>query len=288
MSVQQVAMELEITPREASPFLKWAGGKSQLLEQFDAFLPKKIDRFIEPFVGGGSVFFHLKHRFPTMRAVLRDINPELINCYICVRDRLDELIPLLDSHLAQFNQRRDEYYYEVRGQHDLTDVMERAARMIFLNKTCFNGLWRVNASGKFNVPIGSYKTVTLYKPDNLLAVSRALRGADIAVQDFAHTLAGAGKGDFVYVDPPYHPLSSTASFTSYTKDSFGAEEQQKLADCFAKASKHGARLMLSNSDTEFTRKLYSGFNIQTVQANRAINSKAAGRGAISELLVLSW
>jgi len=288
MALAQATIELGIASSEPHPFLKWVGGKSQLLTQIDAFLPKKVSNYIEPFVGGGAVFFHLRHRFPEMQTVLRDINPELINCYKCVRDRLDELTALLDEHLENFNLRRSEYYYEVRDQHDLTDPIARSARMIFLNKTCFNGLWRVNASGRFNVPVGSYKTVNLYQPENMAAVSEALKGADIEEQDFAHTLAQVGKGDFVYIDPPYHPLTATASFTSYTKDSFGAEQQQQLADCFAEASKRGAHLMLSNSDTEFTRKLYKSFNVQTVQAKRFINSQASGRGAINEILVLSW
>jgi DNA adenine methylase len=161
--------------------------------------------------------------------------------------------------------------------------------MIFLNKTCYNGLWRVNARGEFNVPIGSYKPekVVLYDPANLMAASRALHGVDLAVQDFRQTLRETGKGDFVYVDPPYFPLSVTANFTSYTKEVFGKAEQEHLAELFADTAQRGARLMLSNSDTPFIRQLYDRFTIRTVKARRAVNCDGAKRGLISEVIVLS-
>jgi DNA adenine methylase len=275
-------------PREAQPFLKWAGGKAQLLEQFDRFFPERIERYVEPFLGGGAVFFHLQARFLAVRARLRDNNEQLVNCYRVLRDQPEALMDQLDAHLARFDQDRDRYYYLVRAGHHLADPLERAARMIFLNKTCYNGLWRVNAKGEFNVPIGSYKKVSLYDRDNILAASAALRNADLAVKDFRDTLAEARPGDFVYIDPPYHPVSRTANFTSYTKDDFGEAEQEELAALFADAARRGARLMLSNSDTPVVRKLYREFAIRCVQARRAINSKAERRGAVSEVLVLSW
>ena len=178
--------------REAQPFLKWVGGTAQLLAQFDEFSPTEITRYFEPFVGGGAVFFRLKHRFPRMRAFLRDINPELINTYLAVRDFPHELMRRLDEHAAEFKAKGDDYFYFVRAQHHLTGddkkIVERAARMIFLNKTCFNGLWRVNARDEFNVPVGSNKTPGLYDEENLLAASRALEGVHLAVQDFRETL----------------------------------------------------------------------------------------------------
>jgi DNA adenine methylase len=235
---------------EAQPFLKWAGGKAQLLAQFDRFFPDHLDRYFEPFIGGGAVFFHLRARFPQMRAFLRDNNAELINAYAVVRETPNELMRRLDQHLAAYLADRERYYYLVRSQHHLADPIERAARMVFLNKTCFNGLWRVNARGEFNVPIGSHKNPALYDRDNLLAASWALRRAQLAVQDFRTTLTEARGGDFVYVDPPYHPLSPTAGFTSYTKEDFGPEEHRELAALFADAARRGARLMLSNSDTK--------------------------------------
>ncbi len=235
---------------EAQPFLKWAGGKAQLLAQFDRFFPDHLDRYFEPFIGGGAVFFHLKARFPQMRAFLRDNNAELINAYAAVRETPNELMRRLDQHLATHLADREHYYHLVRSQHHLADPIERAARMVFLNKTCFNGLWRVNARGEFNVPIGSHKNPALYDRDNLLAASWALRGAQLAVQDFRTTLTETRGGDFVYMDPPYYPLSPTASFTSYTKEDFGPEEQRELAALFADAARRGARLMLSNSDTK--------------------------------------
>jgi DNA adenine methylase len=277
-------------PPEAQPFLKWAGGKSQLLEQFESFFPSSIRSYSEPFLGGGAVFFHLKARFPKMRAVLRDNNAELINCYQVVRDEVDQLMRQLDQHLQEFRAQGEPYYYKVRGQQQLNGTAERAARMIFLNKTCYNGLWRVNGRGQFNVPIGSYRPekVSLYDRSNLLASSRALREVDLAVQDFGQTLIAAKANDFIYVDPPYYPLSRTANFTSYTQEVFGQAEQKRLAELFTEAAGRGAQLMLSNSDTPLTRQLYAGFNLQTVQARRAVNCDGAKRGRISELVVLSY
>lgn len=274
-------------PVEAQPFIKWVGGKTQLLAQFDRFLPSQVDRYFEPFIGGGAVFFHLKHRFPQLRAFLRDINPELINAYKAVRDYPQELMRRLDEHAARFRANREIYFYEVRSKHNLPEgeIVERAARMIFLNKTCFNGLWRVNARGEFNVPIGSNKNPSLYDEENLLAASRALGGVHLEVQDFRVTLAETRRGDFAYIDPPYYPVSLTASFTSYAKEDFGVEEQNELHAVCTTAAERGVRLMLSNSDTPFIRKLYKNFQIHTVQARRAINCDGSKRGAVNEVVV---
>jgi DNA adenine methylase len=274
---------------EAQPFLKWVGGKAQLLAQFDKFLPARMERYFEPFIGGGAMFFHLKQRFPSLRAFLRDNNAELINTYVVVRDFPQELMLRLDAHLTRFRADRTNYFYLVRAQHHLpaSEVVERAARMIFLNKTCFNGLWRVNARGEFNVPIGSQKNPNLYERANILAASHALRDVHLAVQDFRETMNETRRGDFAYIDPPYVPISATASFTSYTKEDFGAEEQRELAALFADASQRGVRLMLSNSDVPFVRNLYRGFKTHTVQARRAINCDGSKRGTVNEVVVTS-
>ncbi|HEV2391626.1 MAG TPA: DNA adenine methylase [Verrucomicrobiae bacterium] len=271
----------------AQPFLKWAGGKGQLLTQLDGLLPKQLDIYFEPFTGGGAVFFHLKHRFPRMRAFLRDSNADLINAYQVVRDFPDDLMARLDEHLAHYRVERERYFYHIRSQHEVPfeAVVERAARMIFLNKTCFNGLWRVNARGQFNVPIGSHKNPALYDRGNILAASLALQGAHLAVQDFRNTMEEAGAGDFIYIDPPYAPVSPTASFTSYTREEFGLEAQRELAGLFAGGARRGVRLMLSNSDTPFIRELYGDFVIHTVRARRAINSNGLKRGEINEVVI---
>jgi DNA adenine methylase len=279
-----------VAGREAQPFLKWAGGKSQLLDQFEPFFPALIQSYCEPFVGGGAVFFHLKARFPKFRAALRDNNEELVNCYQAVRDDVETLMGRLDEHLQQFRLGGERYYYQVRKEHKLSGPVERASRMIFLNKTCYNGLWRVNARGEFNVPIGSYRPekVSLYDRANLLAASRALQDVDLAVQDFRKTLEEAKRGDFVYVDPPYYPLSRTANFTSYTKEEFGEARQRELAKLVGQAARHGAQVMLSNSDTPLTRRLYAEFNLNTVQARRAVNCDGSKRGRVSELIVATY
>ncbi|HEY5913517.1 MAG TPA: DNA adenine methylase [Verrucomicrobiae bacterium] len=272
---------------EAQPFLKWAGGKGQLLAQFDRFLPESIDRYLEPFVGGGAVFFHLKQRFPGMRAFLRDNNSELVNVYAAVRDFPEELMRQLDAHLERYRADREGYYYFVRSQHHLplTQIVERAARMIFLNKTCFNGLYRVNGRGEFNVPIGSHTNPALYDRANILATSAALRDVQLATQDFRDTMNEARPGDFVYIDPPYVPVSRTASFTSYTKEDFGQEEQRELAALCADLARRGVRFMLSNSDIVFVRRLYGNFTINTVRARRAINCNGSKRGHVNEVVV---
>lgn len=275
---------------EAQPFLKWAGGKTQLLTQFECFFPTSVASYIEPFLGGGAVFFHLKARFPEMRAVLRDNNAELINCYKEVRDHCHELMRRLEEHLNAFRADGARYYYFVRSLHDLVKPGEKAARMIFLNKTCYNGLWRVNARGQFNVPIGSYRPdkVSLYNEGNLLAARRELQRANLGAEDFRETLRTAGPADFVYIDPPYYPLSATANFTSYTKEDFGQAEQEELSALVAEASRRGARVMLSNSDTPFIRKLYKDFAIYTVSARRAVNCDGAKRGRIPEVVVVNY
>ena len=280
-----------IAPVEAQPFLKWVGGKAQLLDQFDKFFPTEITRYFEPFIGGGAVFFHLKHRFPKLKAFLRDINPELINTYLAVRDFPRELMRRLDQHAAEFKTKGDDYFYLVRAQHHLAGdekkIVERAARMIFLNKTCFNGLWRVNARGEFNVPVGSNKKAKLYEEENIFAASRALEGVHLAMQDFRETLNQTRRGDFAYVDPPYVPVSLTASFTSYAKEDFGVEEQNELHAVCASAAARGVRLMLSNSDVPFIRKLYRDFQIHTVQARRMVNCDGSKRGKVNEVVVIN-
>jgi DNA adenine methylase len=277
-----------VIPLNALPFLKWAGGKSQLLQKLEPFFPTRFDRYVEPFVGGGAVFFHLRSRFPKAAVLLCDNNDELINCYTIVRDEASPLMELLDRHLQRFLRNRKDYYYDVRSQHKLQDPLSRAARMIFLNRTCFNGLWRVNASGEFNVPMGHYTKVKLYDRGNLLAASKALSGVELLVQDFRKTFAKLRADDFVYVDPPYHPASRTAHFTAYTKDDFGLEDQRELASLFYRAARRGTNLMLSNSDTPPIRDLYRHFKIRSIKARRMINAEGRGRGVVSEVVILGY
>lgn len=272
---------------QPQPFLKWAGGKHQLLAQLTPFFPAQFKRYHEPFLGGGAVFFHLAARHPGLRAFLSDGNAELINCYTMVRDRVEELMAALDEHAVALKRSGKAHFLAVRAQHQLTSPVARAARMIFLNKTCFNGLWRVNACGKFNVPFGSRVPATFYDAENLRAASAALRHARLRVADFGEALNAARAGDFVYLDPPYVPVSRTAAFTSYTPDGFGPAEQTRLATAFARAATRGAQLVLSNSDTPAARAAFAGFTQHTVSCRRAINSVGTGRGRVAELVVLA-
>lgn len=269
-----------IAPVKAGPFLKWAGGKGRLLGQYEPLFPKRFNRYFEPFVGAGAVFFHMDPK----KAILSDTNPDLVACYQVIRDELPALIELL----RMYRHDRD-FYYHVRELNpaDLSAV-QRAARMIFLNKTCFNGLWRVNRRGQFNVPFGDYKNPKILDEDNLHAVSASLQGVEILLRPFDDVVAEARRGDFIYMDPPYHPVSATSSFTSYGADDFKPDDQIRLAAAFRRLDAKGCKVMLSNSDTPFIRELYEGYRIEQVWCRRAINRDAAKRGAVSEVVVLNY
>ena len=281
---EQLAMPFVVPTRtEAQPFLKWAGGKTSLLATLDEFLPAEVERYIEPFLGGGAVFFHLKRCFPHMRAFLRDSNEELINCFRIVRDRTEELMERLDGHAAAFRKGGADCYYEVRGQHHLADALERAARTIFLNKTCFNGLYRVNAKGEFNTPVGSAKNPSLYRRANLLAAAWALSDAELEAKDFRETVEEARRGDFIYFDPPYFPISEYSDFKRYTSGQFREADHVELARAFRVLDQRGCHVVLSNSDHPRIRELYADYPIRVVQAPRMINCKGDRRGDIVEL-----
>ena len=270
--VQQI-----VSPR---PFLKWAGGKGKLIQQYIPYFPKKFKTYYEPFLGGAAVFFYLN----PPSAALTDINAELVNAYRCVRDNVEELILNLEVH--QLRHCRD-YYYEVRQCPGVTNI-EKAARLIYLNKTCFNGLYRENSKGAFNVPIGKYKNPKICNPALLRSVSAALQNAQINVRPFEDILEHASScDDFVYFDPPYHPLSPTSNFTAYSRYSFTQDDQIRLKYVFAELAERGVKVMLSNSDCPFIRELYSDFNINSIIAPRLINSDARKRGKITEVVITS-
>lgn len=272
---------------EALPLLKWAGGKGRLLAQYAPYFPSGFNSYFEPFVGGGAVFFEMLRRGlePTRQRVrLSDVNDELINLYRTVQNDPTHLIESL-AVLAQNHSQ--EHFYEVRARNpqELTDL-GRAARLIYLNRTCFNGLYRVNSKGLFNVPFGRYKNPTIVQEPRLWAVHRALQDVEIEEAPYSSVLREAKKGDLVYFDPPYDPLSASSSFTSYARSSFGVEQQRELAEVFGELDRSGVLVMLSNSDTPLIKELYKNFVIKPMQAPRAINSKADRRTAITELLVL--
>jgi len=271
------------------PFIKWAGGKSQLISQYVSHFPKHYQNYYEPFVGGGAIFFHLQ----PAHSLLIDINLELVNVYRCVRDRVEELIDQLEHHQQQHN---SEHYYQIRAQTASNDDwfykgnnIDRAARLIYLNKTCFNGLYRENSKGHFNVPIGSYKKPAIYDPAILRADSIALQSAQIEPASFDQVLQYAKSAkDFVYFDPPYYPISPTSSFTAYNRYSFSEDQQVQLRDVVTELSDRGVKVMLSNSDCPFVRELYKEFNIHTIYATRNINCNAEKRGKITEVLVTTY
>jgi DNA adenine methylase len=275
---------LAASGREAAPFLKWAGGKQQLLEQFEKLFPARYSRYVEPFLGSGAVFFHLVSKRPRLFAALMDNNAELIATYEAVRDEVEEVIAQLCELKLQHS---PEQYYAVRAQ-EPSDPAARAARFIYLNKTCFNGLYRVNRRGQFNVPMGRYRNPGIFAPKNLRCISQVLTDVSLRVAHFSECVKVVRETDFVYFDPPYHPLSTTSSFTSYTSAAFGEAEQRQLADVYRELAERGCQLMLSNSDTPFVRELYKGFRIETVRARRYINSKGDKRGAVTELVVRNY
>ncbi len=281
-----VASRFEQQPREAAPFVKWAGGKGRLLSQLRPLLPSGVEhmRHVEPFVGGGAMFFARRPR----RAMLTDINPALVSTYAAIRNEVEDVIESLRRLASRHSK---EGYYRVRERYNRDQRVcsaKRAAMFIYLNKTCFNGLHRVNRKGEFNVPAGSYKNPRILNEGALRAASAALAAADLECTSFESLLEHAKPGDFVYFDPPYEPVSQTASFTSYARDGFSRQDQSRLRDVYEALDRRGCKLMLSNSDVPFIRELYEDFHIDTVAAPRAINCNAKKRGKVSEVVVRNY
>jgi len=297
----------------ARPFLKWAGGKRQLLSEIETHLPQEFDSYdtyIEPFIGGGAVLFHFLSTRSFQRMIALDVNPELILCYQMIKSDVVLIIRALKKMKKEFPvfeniEERKEYFYGIRAEWNLveTNVLKlskkkrilRVAQTIFLNKTCFNGLFRVNSKGKFNVPIGSYQNPTICDEENLLNVSKAIQNVEFHHSEYAKVKQYLGKQTFVYFDPPYRPLTTSSSFTAYSKSGFNDKNQQELAALCIELSQLSVSFLLSNSDPKntdvndnFFDDLYSQFNINRVYANRAINSKGSGRGKITEILVRNY
>lgn len=269
------------------PFLKWAGGKRQLLAQISKLYPKKFVTYYEPFIGAGAVFLDLQWK----KAVINDANSELINCYKVIRDSPEALIKEVEKHPHS-----KQYFYELRSQDRVEGFQSRcpiyrAARIIYLNKTCFNGLFRVNSSGQFNVPFGDYTNPRIIERSSIKALSTYLNSHAVTILegDFELAVAKAKKNDFIYFDPPYDPLSDTSSFTGYSLNAFGKDQQVRLKDLAVRLCSQGSKVLLSNSATPFIYDLYSDsnlFRIIEVEANRNINSVGSGRRKINELLIV--
>ena len=279
-----MAAVLEKLKKETYPIVKWVGGKRQLMFELLKNMPKSHNRYFEPFVGGGALFFELQPE----DAYISDMNEELINLYSVVRDNVYDLILDLSKHEVS-----KEYFLEIRNidrtkkYNKLTNV-QRASRFIYLNRTCFNGLYRVNSQGQFNVPFGYYKNPRILDADNLLNCSELLKKTEIICADFSEILNKVKKGDFVYFDPPYVPLNETSSFTSYTKDGFNIDMQFKLKEVCDELDSMGVMFMLSNSDTKFVNELYADYEVKKVFASRQINANIDGRGKITEVLVRNY
>ncbi len=268
---------------EAKPFVKWAGGKRQLLDELTKGLPG-FENYHEPFLGGGALFFRLEAERKIKTAYLSDSNGELINTYSVIKSRVLELMAELSSPIYANNETA---YYKIRASRPASKI-ERAARFIYLNKTAFNGLYRVNSKGGFNVPFGRYTNPMILDSKNLMLVHRALQTDELYCGDFTVVQKNAKQGDLVYFDPPYFPISKTSNFTSYTKDGFFENEQMKLMRTFKALDARGCYVLLSNSHSDLIADLYAEFNPEVVYASRAINCKGDKRGKIKELIVRNW
>lgn len=269
------------------PVVKWVGGKRQLLDEITPLLPKRITSYCEPFLGGGAVLFSLQ----PSKAIINDINEDLMLVYEVIRDDVEGLIKSLEQY-----ENTSEYFYKIRDIDRDKDFyysmskVARASRLIYLNKTCFNGLFRVNSSGEFNSPFGHYKNPNIVNEPVLRAVNKYFNANKIQIynEDFEVTLKRVNKGGFVYLDPPYDPVSDTANFTGYNKGGFNRKEQERLKECCDALTRRGVNFMLSNSATAFIKELYQDYDITIVKAKRAINSNASKRGAVEEVLIRNY
>lgn len=298
----------EVGGKQIKPFLKWVGGKTQLLSEIRKFYPfnSKITKYAEPFVGGGAVLFDILNSTDLEEVYISDLNGDLINAYVVIRDNVDELLDILhrkqDEYLPLNLEKRKEHFYAQRDNFNQLKHLPsndnrimRAALMIYLNKTCFNGLYRVNRKGDYNVPMGAYRQPLICDEDNLRLLSQKLQNVRIQQADYKEVAIFADENTFVYFDPPYRPLTKTANFTSYTETEFNDKEQLELASFIKELSRQGCKILASNSDPKnadendnFFDDAYSGLNIHRVQASRMINSKGSSRGKISELLISNY
>lgn len=273
-----------------SPVVKWAGGKRQILEKLKANLPEKFNNYFEPFIGGGALLFDLAPK----NATINDVNQELLAIYTCLKD--DELFRLMLEELDKHEKyHSEEYYYQVREwdrdpRFELEPLWKRAARAIYLNKSCFNGLYRVNAKGYFNVPSAKKEHVVTYSKANMEEIHEYFKDDNVTILsgDFVEATRNAHEGDFVYFDPPYDSWEDKESFTAYSKFDFNKDDQRRLADCFKDLTNRGVKCMLSNHNTAYINELYNGFNIQIIKVKRMINANAAGRGAVEEVIITNY
>lgn len=265
---------------KAQPFLKWAGGKTQLLNELIKRVPVKYNVYFEPFIGGGALYFAIAPN----EAVIADINDDLVNTYLAVRDNPDKLL----EALSKYKNEKD-FFYSIRSQdqNKLSEI-ERAARLMYLNRTCFNGLYRVNKSGQFNVPFANYKNPNFVQTDRILAASEVLQNTDVHNAGFEKVLVEAKAADFIYLDPPYYPKDVYSDFKRYNKEQFHKNDHERLAELYNELTERGCYVMLSNSDTPFTRELYKKWRVDTVYAKRLINKDASKRGEVTEIIVTNY
>ena len=286
-----MAQEYQQIAVEPKPFVKWAGGKRQLLAELEKNFPKQFGTYFEPFLGGGAVLFDLLAKKPNIKCSVSDLNSDLVLAYVTIRDKLGRLIESLENHSKNYHKDSTNYYYEVRKQEPKSQI-EKVSRLLFLNKTCFNGLYRVNSKGKFNVPLGRYTNPNIVNRENLITASKFLQSEKIKIscRDFESILKDAKKGDFVYFDPPYQPVSDTANFTSYTHRDFTEDDLQRLADLANQLNSKGAHVLLSNSNTKIVKKIFSSkkWKVKEIAVNRAINSNSQKRTGHKEVLIKNY
>ena len=286
-----MAQEYQQVTVEPKPFVKWAGGKRQLLAELEKNFPKQFGTYFEPFLGGGAVLFDLLAKKPNLKCSVSDLNSDLVLAYVTIRDKLGRLIESLENHSKNYHKDSTGYYYEVRKQEPKSQI-EKVSRLLFLNKTCFNGLYRVNSKGKFNVPLGRYTNPNIVNRENLTTVSKFLQSDKIKIscRDFESILKDSKKGDFVYFDPPYQPVSDTANFTSYTHRDFTEDDLQRLADLANQLNSKGSHVLLSNSNTKIVKKIFSSkkWKVKEIAVNRAINSNSQKRTGHKEVLIKNY
>lgn len=286
--MKQTYRQILVTPK---PFVKWAGGKRQLISTLNPNLPDSFGTYFEPFLGGGALLFHMLTERHGQKCSISDLNSDLVLAYTTIRDRVDSLISSLKSHERNYQKDSKSYYYSVRANNPRSEI-EKTSRLLFLNRTCFNGLYRVNSKGKFNVPLGKYTNPNIVNEENLHSVSTILQSSRVSIKcrDFEAVLRDAKKGDLVYFDPPYQPVSETANFTSYTNKNFTFDDLSRLVELCMKLDSKGCKVLLSNSDSKQVSDMFAKrpWKVSKIQANRSINSNSKKRTGHFELLIKNY